>query len=104
MSQLFSVLTICLGPPINAGFSDSYHCHTLIGVHTYWLYSGDLDWVKTIWTNYTRAVDYLAGRVDATGLLEVLGANDDWGRVGGTGHNAPANALYNRVCILLMHW
>ncbi|KIJ42129.1 glycoside hydrolase family 78 protein [Sphaerobolus stellatus SS14] len=84
-------------PAINAGYvSDAYHAHTLIGVHTYWLYSGDLDWVQTVWANYSQAVGYLAGRVDESGLLDVLGTND-WGRVGATGHNAPANALYNRV-------
>lgn len=86
--------------------SDTYHSHTLIGVHNYWLYSGDLAWVQGHWSNYTKAVGYLAGRVDTSGLLDVLGTRD-WARLGMSGHNAEANALYYRVhhyyCLLDMH-
>src|SRR5947208_391674 len=64
------------GPPIVAppGFpsgSDTYICWTLIGLHNYYLYSGDLDFVKTVWTNYTKAVAFLEGQVDDTGLVNV---------------------------------
>ncbi|GJJ09716.1 hypothetical protein Clacol_003940 [Clathrus columnatus] len=84
------------GPPLSQTGSDTYHMHTLIGTYNYWLYSGDDEWVNTIWTNYTKAVSYLAGRVDQTGLLDVLGLRD-WARLGQGGHNSEANALYYRV-------
>ncbi|KAF8586716.1 glycoside hydrolase family 78 protein [Ramaria rubella] len=84
------------GPPLSQLGSDTYHAHTIIGVHNYWLYSGDETWVQGLWANYTKAVGYLAGRVDSSGLLDVLGTRD-WARLGQGGHNAEANALYYKV-------
>ncbi|KAF8493309.1 Six-hairpin glycosidase [Gautieria morchelliformis] len=84
------------GPPLSQLGSDTYHSHTLIGVHNYWLYSGDMKWVEDVWANYTKAVGYLAGRVDTSGLLDVLGTRD-WARLGMSGHNSEANALYYKV-------
>lgn len=40
------------GPPLSQLGSDTYHAWTLIGTHNYYLYSGDIDWLQTIWTNY----------------------------------------------------
>lgn len=72
--------------------------HTLIGTYNYWLYSGDDNWVQSIWSNYTQAVSYLASRVDDTGLFDVAGTRD-WARLGQGGHNSEANALYYRVSV-----
>ncbi|KIJ30877.1 glycoside hydrolase family 78 protein [Sphaerobolus stellatus SS14] len=84
------------GPPLSQLGSDTYHSHTLIGLYTYVLHTGDLDFLRTVWDNYTLAVGYLNGRVDTTGLLNV-GGTRDWARVGQGGHNVEANAIYNRV-------
>jgi len=96
LSSLMLTIAITPGPPLSQLGSDTYHCHTVIGVHNYWLFSGDIDFVQTLWPNYTLAIGYLAGRVDSSGLVKVLGTRD-WARLGQSGHNAATNALYNKV-------
>ncbi|KAG6827972.1 hypothetical protein H0H92_009798 [Tricholoma furcatifolium] len=88
------------GPPINAVGSDTYIGWTLIGTHTYYLYTGDLDFVQFVWENYTKAVAFLEGQVDTTGLMDVpLAFSNDWGRDNGQGYNSAANAiLYQASC------
>lgn len=86
------------GPPINAQGSDTYISWTLIGTHTYWLYSNDTEFVQRVWTNYTKAVAFLENQVDSTGLMDVpIAFMNDWGRDGGSGHNSAANALLYQV-------
>ncbi|KAF8914645.1 Six-hairpin glycosidase [Mucidula mucida] len=80
------------GPPLSQKGSDTYHAWTLIGTHNYFLYSGDTEWLETVWTNYTLAVAFLEAKVDASGLMNVTGLRD-WARLGGGGHNAEGNAL-----------
>lgn len=71
-------------------------------IDNYYLYSGDTDWLKTVWTNYTRAVAFLEGKVDKTvGLMNVTGLRD-WARLGGGGINAEGNALLYRVGLPLL--
>ncbi|KAF5357348.1 hypothetical protein D9758_005920 [Tetrapyrgos nigripes] len=82
------------GPPINAQGSDTYISWSLIGTHTVWFYTGDIDFVKDVWTNYTKALAFLQSQVDDTGLVNVPAAfANDWGRDGGGGHNSAANTL-----------
>ena len=87
------------GPPLSiTAVSDTYHAWTLIGTYSYVLYSGDFEWLQSVWSNYTRGVQYLTNLVDDTGLVNV--ENDlDWGRNGMGGHNSEANALYYKVCV-----
>ena len=80
------------GPPLSQLGSDTYHAWTLVVTYNYVLYSGDFDWLQDVWSNYTHAVEYLAEKVDTSGLLNVTGLSD-WGRVGQGGHNSEANAL-----------
>ncbi|KDR78125.1 hypothetical protein GALMADRAFT_94657 [Galerina marginata CBS 339.88] len=86
------------GPPLNQLGSDTYHAWTLVGTHNYYLYSGDIAWVQTIWANYTKAVAFLEGKVDSTGLMNVTGLRD-WARQGGGGHNAEGNAILYKVLL-----
>ncbi|KAJ7106845.1 glycoside hydrolase family 78 protein [Mycena crocata] len=87
------------GPPLSQLGSDTYHCWTLIGTHNYYLYSGDIEWLQTIWTNYTKAVAFLEKKVDPkVGLMNVTGLRD-WARLGGGGFNAEGNAILYRVLI-----
>ncbi|KAK6981768.1 glycoside hydrolase family 78 protein [Favolaschia claudopus] len=75
------------GPPINAHGSDTY-------------IAGDLDFVKFVWANYTKALNFLESHVDETGLANVPAAfQNDWGRDGGAGHNSAFNALLYRTLI-----
>jgi hypothetical protein len=86
------------GPPINAKGSDTYISWSLIGTHNVWLYTGDIDFVHTVWTNYTKALAFLEGQVDETGLMNVPQAfSNDWGRDGGQGRNIAANVLLYQV-------
>ncbi|KAJ7242348.1 glycoside hydrolase family 78 protein [Mycena haematopus] len=88
------------GPPINAHGSDTYIAWSLIGTHNYYLYTGDLAFVQSVWANYTRAVSFLESQVDATGLADVPAAfENDWGRNGGAGHNSVFNALLYRTLV-----
>ena len=84
------------GPPLSQLDSDTYHAWTLIGTHNYFLYSGDSDWLLTVWANYTKAVGFLEGKVGPSGLMNVTGLRD-WARLGGGGINAEGNALLYRV-------
>lgn len=86
------------GPPISATGSDTYICWTLIGTHNYYMFSGDLDFIQTVWANYTLALAFLEGQVDSTGLVDVNpDFSNDWGRAYGGGHNSAANALVYKV-------
>lgn len=42
------------GPPLSQHGSDTYHAWTLIGAHNYFYYTGDTEWLETVWTNYVR--------------------------------------------------
>ncbi|TFK82232.1 glycoside hydrolase family 78 protein [Polyporus arcularius HHB13444] len=86
------------GPPLSQLDSDTYHAWTLIGTHNYYLYSGDSDWLQTVWANYTKAVGFLEGKVGPSGLMNVTGLRD-WARLGGGGINAEGNALLYRVLV-----
>jgi hypothetical protein len=89
------------GPPINAVGSDTYISWSLIGTHTVYLYTGDLDFVQQVWANYTFALDFLQSQVDDTGLMNVpVAFSNDWGRVGGQGHNSAANSLLYETLIV----
>ena len=84
------------GPPLSQTGSDTYHAWTLIGVYNYYLYTGDIEWLQNLWANYTKAVAFLEGKVDSSGLMNVTGLRD-WARLGGGGHNSEGNALLYRV-------
>ncbi|KAK0200614.1 Six-hairpin glycosidase [Desarmillaria ectypa] len=88
------------GPPLGLYLqgSETYHAWTLIGTHNYYLYSGDDDWLSMVWTNYTRAVAFLEGKVDSTGLMNITGIRD-WGRLGAGGYNAEGNAILYKVLL-----
>ena len=92
------------GPPLSQTGSDTYHMWTLIGTHNYVLFSGDVDWLGGVWANYTKAVGYVLGKVDSSGLMNVTGLRD-WARLGQGGHNSEGNALLYQVGLhALMLW
>ncbi|KAE9407353.1 Six-hairpin glycosidase [Gymnopus androsaceus JB14] len=86
------------GPPLSQLGSDTYHCWTLIGSYNYYLFSGDDEWLSTIWPNFTLAMSYIEGRVDSSGLADIIGLRD-WGRLGQGGHNAEANAILYKLLL-----
>ncbi|EKM52842.1 glycoside hydrolase family 78 protein [Phanerochaete carnosa HHB-10118-sp] len=84
------------GPPLSQMGSDTYHMWTLIGAHNYVRFSGDTVWLSGVWANYTKAVGFVLGKVDSSGLMNVTGLRD-WGRLESGGHNAEGNALLYQV-------
>ncbi|MCD9021537.1 hypothetical protein [Cohnella silvisoli] len=68
------------GPPFNFGGSDSYHMWTLITTYNYYLYSGDLTWLNSVWTKYKLGMSYIRAKVNGShGLLKVT-SKSDWAR------------------------
>ncbi|KAJ5300430.1 uncharacterized protein N7443_005432 [Penicillium atrosanguineum] len=82
-----------VGPPINFFGSDSYHLATMIATHDYILYSNDMEFLQSIWQNYTQAMTFIISRIDSTGLLNVTGSSG-WGRsADASGYNIVGNML-----------
>ena len=66
-------------------------------IDNYYLFSEDTEWLQTIWTNYTKAVAFVEGKVNPSlGLMNVTGLRD-WARQGGGGINAEGNAILYKV-------
>lgn len=65
---------------------------TMIGTYNYVLYSGDLDFLELVWERYLKAMDYVYGKVDDSGLLNVTGARD-WARWQQGWNNTEANMM-----------
>ena len=81
------------GPPINFYGSDTYHLWTLIGTANYYVYSGNLAWLQSIWAKYKLGIKFSLAKVNgAHGLMNVTGSND-WARGDQGGENIAANAM-----------
>ncbi|KAL0261529.1 hypothetical protein SLS55_002959 [Diplodia seriata] len=80
------------GPPLLQKGSDTYHMWTMIGTYNYVLYSGDLDFLGLVWERYLKAMDYVYGKVDDSGLLNVTGTRD-WARWQQGWNNTEANMI-----------
>ena len=39
--------------------SDTYHAWAVIGVYNYFLYTGDVEFVRDVWANYVSVIDAL---------------------------------------------
>ncbi|CAI0647920.1 unnamed protein product [Colletotrichum noveboracense] len=92
------------GPPLAQLFawSFTYHCHTLNDVYDYFMFTGDIGFLMSIWGQYKLGVNYSLQFIDSSGLANVT-STSDWGRVGTSGHNIEANAiLYHTLQNALM--
>lgn len=80
-------------PPINFYGSDTYHLITMIATHDYVLYSNDMDFLARNENGYKKAMSFITGKIDDTGLLNVTGASN-WGRKSSdAGHSTDGNML-----------
>ncbi|MFD0026561.1 alpha-L-rhamnosidase C-terminal domain-containing protein [Streptomyces sp. NPDC058382] len=87
------------GPAVNfIGNSDAYHLWTLIGTASYAQLSGDLDWTRTVYDGYLKALAHVVGKIDTDGLLAVTAAAD-WARTDADGKNLEANAIMYRALV-----
>ncbi|WP_405774435.1 alpha-L-rhamnosidase C-terminal domain-containing protein [Streptomyces sp. NBC_00859] len=88
------------GPAVNSvGNSDAYHLWTLIGTAAYVQLSGDLDWMRTVYGAYRKALAYAVAKIDDDGLLAVT-ATADWARTDADGKNLEANAVMYRALVV----
>ncbi|KAI1635908.1 Six-hairpin glycosidase-like protein [Biscogniauxia mediterranea] len=83
-------------PGYHNEFSDTYHLHALLGTYDYVLYSGDIDWLRSHWTAYKRALKISTSKVDSYNLMHVS-SRFDWNRQGMKGHNIEASAILYTV-------
>ncbi|KAK8174814.1 bacterial alpha-L-rhamnosidase domain-containing protein [Phyllosticta citribraziliensis] len=81
------------GTPFRPTLSLTYHMYTLIGISNYYLYSDDLDFLKSIWDDVKLAANFALSYVDETGLMNATAAPDDWLRFGMGGYNIEANSI-----------
>lgn len=77
---------------LGLGFSFTYHLYSLIDIHDYYLYTGDIDYLSRNWAAFKLALEYSLSFIDSTGLQYVTKPND-WLRFGMGGHNIEANAI-----------
>ncbi|KAF2724921.1 glycoside hydrolase family 78 protein [Polychaeton citri CBS 116435] len=80
------------GFPFPMVYSATYHLYNLIGVADYYVYSGDLDYVRNKWDAWKRGLNFSLGFIDESGLMNVTSPND-WLRFGMGGHNIEANSI-----------
>ncbi|THX28486.1 Six-hairpin glycosidase [Aureobasidium pullulans] len=73
-------------------FSFNYHLFTLLGLHNYWIYTGDDEYLQQNWNRFKLALNYSLSFVDETGLANVT-SSFDWLREGMGGHNIEANSI-----------
>ncbi|EXJ58926.1 hypothetical protein A1O7_06356 [Cladophialophora yegresii CBS 114405] len=80
------------GPPLSQKNSDTYHMWTMIGSYNYVLYTNDTAWLTPIWSKYKHAMEYVVGKIDQSGLMNVTGTRD-WARWQQGFHNTEANTI-----------
>ena len=80
------------GPPLLQQNSDTYHMWTMIGTYNCMLYTNDASFVQKNWAKYLRAMDFIYGKVDNTGLLNQTGTRD-WARWQTGFNNTEANVI-----------
>lgn len=70
-------------------WSFTYHCHTLNNVYDYFMFSGDVEYLTSLWEKYKLGMNYPLQFIDSSGLANVstLSALSDWGRGGMSGRN-----------------
>ncbi|THY96575.1 Six-hairpin glycosidase [Aureobasidium pullulans] len=73
-------------------FSFNYHLFTLLGLHNYWIYTGDDEYLQQNWNRFKLALNYSLSFVDETGMANVT-SSFDWLREGMGGHNIEANSI-----------
>jgi hypothetical protein len=73
------------GVPVPSTTSWTYHLHNLIGAYDYYTYTGDMDYLSTIWDQWKLGVQWSLSSIDSSGLMEV-GSSADWLRSGMGGH------------------
>ncbi|EJF61338.1 Six-hairpin glycosidase, partial [Dichomitus squalens LYAD-421 SS1] len=72
--------------------SFTYHLYALIGVESFFHYTGDQSYLGGKWSQWKAGLEWAAAQIDDTGLANVT-ASADWLRFGMGGHNIEANSI-----------
>ncbi|CAE7020670.1 Bacterial alpha-L-rhamnosidase domain containing protein [Pyrenophora teres f. teres] len=80
------------GRPFFPVVSFTYHLYTLIGVADHYLYTGDINYLQSLWEQYKFALAFPLANIDESGLMNVTSPSD-WLRLGMGGHNIEANSI-----------
>jgi hypothetical protein len=79
---------------ISQTYSFTYHLYNLLALNNYYIYSGDLAFLKQNWNRFVYGLKYSLSSVDSTGLAYVgENATADWLRVGMGARNIEANSI-----------
>lgn len=70
-----------------------YHMYSLLDVADYFLYSGDVEYVRNKWDQWVFGLNYSLSTVDDSGMMNVT-SSADWLRFGMGGHNIEANSIF----------
>ncbi|KAL0937980.1 alpha-l-rhamnosidase [Colletotrichum truncatum] len=84
------------GPPYPSKDSDTYHLWTLAGTYNYFLYTGDEEFVESIWPKYIKAISNSRKKVNEKGIMNVTG-DKDWGRWTYSNERSSASILLYRA-------
>ncbi|KAM0136265.1 hypothetical protein ACHAO1_004742 [Botrytis cinerea] len=74
-------------------WSFTYHLHSLIDIHDYYLFTGDEEYLKERWGQFTLGMNFSLSLIDETKMANLPANNPDWLRVGMGGHNIEANSI-----------
>lgn len=80
------------GRPFPSILSFTYHLYTLIAVADHYLYTGEIDYLSSLWDKYKLALSFSLSFIDDSGLANVT-SPADWLRFGMGGHNIEANSI-----------
>lgn len=67
-------------------FSFTYHLYTLLDLYDYYIFTGDIEYLRGYWEQYKLALSWSLSTVDSSGMANVSSTND-WLRSGMGGHN-----------------
>ncbi|KAF2099876.1 alpha-L-rhamnosidase [Rhizodiscina lignyota] len=107
LDSLFALQNTTTGrlPYAGRGFpvdqqSWTYHMYSLLGAANYFIYTGDSQWLSSMWNKYKFGLNFTLNKIDDSGMMYVdpKVASADWLRAGMGAHNIEANAiLYHTI-------
>ncbi|KAF7871734.1 hypothetical protein EAF04_003841 [Stromatinia cepivora] len=74
-------------------WSFTYHLHSLIDIHDYYLFTGDVDYLQEHWGQFKLGMNYSLSFIDETKMANVPVGSPGWLGVGMGGHNIEANSI-----------
>ncbi|KAJ7284483.1 glycoside hydrolase family 78 protein [Mycena rebaudengoi] len=87
-----------VGPPVyttanpNWYVSDVYSMWAIVSTRDYWAYTGDIEYIRSIWSQYLSSINWVISKVESTGMF-LCTHGGDWGRAPNDGHSLSANTL-----------